>query len=79
MCDLYTSHIIFIVPVCLHRRLVLSNHILLGVLPFIISLNFQITKVDKDKLLFVIRGIPGSSAGKESACNKGDPGSIPGL
>ena len=24
-------------------------------------------------------GIPGSSAGKEPACNAGDPGSIPGL
>ena len=24
-------------------------------------------------------GFPGSSAGKESACNEGDPGSIPGL
>ena len=23
-------------------------------------------------------GFPGSSAGKESACNAGDPGSIPG-
>ena len=26
-----------------------------------------------------ILGFPGSSAGKESACNSGDPGSIPGL
>ena len=25
------------------------------------------------------QGFPGSSAGKESACNAGDPGSIPGL
>ena len=24
-------------------------------------------------------GFPGGSAGKESACNAGDPGSIPGL
>ena len=24
------------------------------------------------------KGFPGSSAGKESACNAGDPGSIPG-
>ena len=24
-------------------------------------------------------GFPGSSAGKESACSEGDPGSIPGL
>ena len=27
----------------------------------------------------LIKGFPGSSAGKESACNAGDPGSIPGL
>ena len=26
-----------------------------------------------------MKGFPGSSAGKESACNAGDPGSIPGL
>ena len=26
-----------------------------------------------------LMGFPGSSAGKESACNAGDPGSIPGL
>ena len=26
-----------------------------------------------------IHSFPGSSAGKESACNAGDPGSIPGL
>ena len=26
-----------------------------------------------------IYGFPGSSVGKESACNTGDPGSIPGL
>ena len=25
-----------------------------------------------------LRGFPGSTAGKESACNAGDPGSIPG-
>ena len=27
----------------------------------------------------VVLGFPNSSAGKESACNAGDPGSIPGL
>ena len=27
----------------------------------------------------LISGFPGSSAGKESACNPGDPGSVPGL
>ena len=26
-----------------------------------------------------LQGVPGSSAGEESACNAGDPGSIPGL
>ena len=29
-------------------------------------------------LLIVIMGFPGGSDGKESACNAGDPGSIPG-
>ena len=28
---------------------------------------------------FTYMGFPGSSAGKESACNAGDPSSIPGL
>ena len=32
----------------------------------------------KDILVVVYYYIPGSSAGKESACNTGDPGSIPG-
>ena len=27
---------------------------------------------------YKVRGFPGSSAGKESACSAGDPGSIPG-
>ena len=27
----------------------------------------------------IIKGFPGSSAGKESACNAGDPSVIPGL
>ena len=36
--------------------------------------------VFKDKLkVYKITGFPGSSAGKESTCNAGDPGSIPGL
>ena len=33
----------------------------------------------KDKIRIIIRGFPGVSDGKESACNAGDPGSIPGL
>jgi len=33
----------------------------------------------RDPILFTsILGFPGSSAGKESTCNAGDPGSIPG-
>ena len=31
------------------------------------------------KFVSCTEGFPGSSAGKESACNVGDPGSIPGL
>ena len=30
-------------------------------------------------IVVYIWGFPGSSAGKESTCNAGDPGSIPGL
>ena len=33
----------------------------------------------KDKIRIIIRGFPGVSDGKESACNAGNPGSIPGL
>ena len=29
--------------------------------------------------VYILRGFPGGSAGKESACNAGDLGSIPGL
>ena len=29
--------------------------------------------------MYIITGFPNSSVGKESACNAGDPGSIPGL
>ena len=29
-------------------------------------------------LFYVSKGVPGTSAGKESLCNTGDPGSIPG-
>ena len=29
-------------------------------------------------LIYGVMGFPGSSAGKESTCNTGDPGSIPG-
>ena len=30
------------------------------------------------KNYIILRGLPGGSVGKESACNAGDPGSIPG-
>ena len=30
-------------------------------------------------MFIIARGFPGGSDGKESACNAGDPGSIPGL
>ena len=36
------------------------------------------TKTCNWELYMIIVGFPGSSAGKESACNAGDPGSIPG-
>ena len=32
-----------------------------------------------EKQLFILPGFPDSSVGKESACNTGDPGSIPEL
>ena len=30
-------------------------------------------------LIFINKGFPGGSNGKESACNAGDPGSVPAL
>ena len=39
-----------------------------------LSLSWKDVSLEKAAL----RGFPGSSAGKESACNAGDPGSIPG-
>ena len=36
-------------------------------------------KQDKTIIIQPVWGFPGSSAGKESVCNAGDPGSIPGL
>ena len=39
-------------------------------------------KLKENKLILfkqVVKGFPGSSAGKESTCNAGDPGLIPGL
>ena len=31
-----------------------------------------------DKIQYILRGFPDSSVGKESTCNAGDPGSVPG-
>ena len=36
-------------------------------------------RVDRTQWIMKTQGIPDSSVGKESACNAGDPGSIPGL
>ena len=41
--------------------------------------NSFITRSNKLLLLIIIQGFPGGSDGKESACNVGDLGSIPGL
>ena len=38
----------------------------------------EIEKISKPRLLF-LKHFPGGSGGKESACNAGDPASIPGL
>ena len=35
--------------------------------------------IRKRVYMYTHRGFPGSSGGKDSACNAGDPGSIPGL
>ena len=44
----------------------------------LISLCFGISE-NIDAISRFCMGFPGSSDGKESACNAGDPGSIPGL
>ena len=45
----------------------------------VIYFNWRISTLQYcDGLLCVREGFPGSSAGKESACNAGDPGLIPG-
>ena len=38
----------------------------------------RLQRVGHDRATFTL-SFPGSSAGKESACNAGDPGSVPGL
>ena len=47
----------------------------------IIQAELTVTTVGKDKIIilyYYVLSVPGSSAGKESACNAGDPSSIPG-
>ena len=39
----------------------------------------NITLRTRFSLTILLRGFPGGSDGKESTCNEGDPGSIPGL
>ena len=48
-------------------QLFLRSNAFLGILPWLIPSSIQ-----------YIRGFPDSSVGKESTCNAGDPGSIPG-
>ena len=48
----------------------------IALLLFIHSLNIVHCVLTMSQML---EGFPGSSAGKESTCNAGDPGSIPGL
>ena len=43
----------------------------------ILCLNFHFYQIDPQ--ISLTCGFPGGSDGKESACNAGDPGSIPGL
>ena len=38
----------------------------------------SIQEREKKKKIYIYMGFPGSSAGKESTCNAGNPGSIPG-
>ena len=49
--------------------------------PFELMFLFYLDLYPEVELLdhMVILGFPGGSDGKESACNAGDPGSVPGL
>ena len=40
--------------------------------------NAGLSKSEGEKQILYTNGFPGGSAGKESACNAGDPGSVPG-
>ena len=52
----------------------MASHSLKYLLPWSLQ-----KKKKKKHLVSSVLGFPGSSAGKESTCNAGDPGSIPGL
>ena len=52
------------------------------VMVLIIQAELTVTTMGKDKIItlyYYVLSFPGSSAGKESACNAGDPSLIPGL
>ena len=52
----------------------------IDIIIFKINISIFIDVIKIDIIIFRIKkGFPGSSAGKESACNAGDLGSIPGL
>ena len=48
-------------------------------LAFLLQYTHLFSKIKKKRLLAILEGVPGGSTGKESACNAGDMGSIPGL
>ena len=44
-----------------------------------VSIDFMLMFSSSESLFLIVISIPDSSVGKESACNSGDPGSIPEL
>ena len=50
-----------------------------GILTFLGIICSRLYPSKFEDIILYIRGVPGSSAGKESACNAWDPGWIPGL
>ena len=63
-------------PVTLLEGTVLEMH--LSLVLRCASQSLQVTSVHNGYLLKYASGFPGGLDGKESACNAGDPGSIPG-
>ena len=43
-----------------------------------IKVYFESRSINREEKGYFLRGFPGESDGKESVCNAGDPGSIPG-